>query len=192
MPIYKRPDEEPPLSGMQVVVVGIVVFILLGAFAPGALAFLFFGGIITAIIWFFVKEGQKSADAKAVWLRPRATELPFSSQAVFSKIREVLRESVYGHGLKWKVTTADVRSNRIFAEMHLQEGEYKGYVSLDVRIEDLPSGHSLLRYVFDDLYSGYLGSGKSTTDIIRETEAELLAGLKHIVDDESGSDYVIG
>jgi hypothetical protein len=185
---YKRPGELKPETMKKIGKVCLIVVVLLAIRNPEAGIKLFVTGLFLYVVVDLLKgaaeKSQKNKEDRASWLEPKIIEIPHSSQAVFSKIREVLRESVYNSGDKWKVTTPDVQTNRIFAEMRLRgkEKDEGGYVSMEARMEDLPSGHSMLRLVFNERSEIIAWDEGSTMRAIIETREKLMAALSEIVE----------
>jgi hypothetical protein len=83
---------------------------------------------------------------------PRKFNVP--CQIVFSKIRTVLRDTVYGFGDKWHVISADVQANEIVAEIKLApEGSLlnKAYLRMRAQIQIADEGYSSILIIkFDE------------------------------------------
>lgn len=125
----------------------------------------FFPGVVVAawVAWTFL---YKHSIGRFNFLHPAPRQYNLNAQHAFHKIRELLSESVYNYGDKWRVSMADVQTNRIVAEMqfrdehtkfdvnlsrgqfHARKEQRKCYLKLEVQMKTTEDGSTVVQFDF--------------------------------------------
>jgi hypothetical protein len=151
---------------------GLLAFFIVSALVGGSVhdpgAGLFAG--LVAAIWAAWPFHHQHAVTRQNFFHPAPRRYQQPTKIVFSQIRDLLRESAYNFGDKWRVSTADATTGRIFAELryfdeethtdfssggrvHIRKERLQRYLSLEVQMKDEKSC-SVVQYDFDARVEG--------------------------------------
>jgi hypothetical protein len=158
---------------------------MIAAISAGIVVFLAVGSLVTAVthnqqasllpalvagVWAAWPLLHGHAVQRENFLHPPPREYGATTRAAFGNIRDVLRESAYNFGDKWRVTTADVATGRIFAEIRFFDEEQHAevsrghinyrkervqrYLSLEVQMKDTANGSAIVQFDFTPRVEG--------------------------------------
>ena len=130
------------------------------------------------------------------FLHPVPKEYKVSTKHAFSKVREILAETAYNFGDKWRVSTADTQSGRIAADLTYMEehlthemnsrGEIipkrerlQRYIGLEVVLQDTGGGSTVIQLDFSPRVQGLNISAcdSKVSDVCRRIKTALGQGV---------------
>ena len=163
-------------------VVGLVLIAMAG-YAMGILGFV--GSLVNLLAWIFAikwmfKIASISNDQqRKSMLAPVWKKYPVNCQIVFSKVRDVLRDSSYGFGDKWNVVSAEVQTNKIIADLKLTDNQpgvpLKVFIRLVAQIDIVDNGKaSILKLSFDEQS---MGRAHEISEVINNIKADIDAAI---------------